>query len=505
MESDLAARIVATVRDHVEDVLANGRETTDEDTPLLADALDPSTGDPLAYDARDVAADRRLSNLAVQQEFLRTLLALDRLTGATRYHDVATDIVSWMFDHLTDGSGLVYWGGHAAYDVDAQETVVGKNDHELKYEYPFYELFFEVDPDGTRRFVEAMWSAHVIDWSILDFDRHGQFSAGDPAALWDHEYDGGDVLFWGDGLTFINAGSDLYYAAGMLSHHSDDERPLRWAQRLAHRYVQTRQEPGISGYQYSQHTSHCNGPEILGDRAQYQFAPYIHGDHRIFESTLFRPRPIVQRQQLALGDRLGPGGEPFLAWAIEELHAWAETAYRPEENVFEPMLTDGLSLEGFVIRREGYFGPKGRIVEPIEADWEFFWTYARAYRIAGDDRCWDTARNIANGLGLGDIGDPDGDDRALDPDAAVEDYAAIYGLLDLYDATGVESYRRAASRIGSTILETAENGQFLWGGRVDLEDPRPLALLHLAATLDEPDRERLPVPVGYRRTPSGGV
>ncbi len=315
------------------------------------------------------------------------------------------------------------------------------------------------------------------------------------------------MFFWGDGLTFVNTGSDLYYAAGLLAELTGQDEPLAWSKRLAHRYVETRQDPGISGYQFSQHASYCNGPEIRGDRAQYQFAPYIHGDNRIFEGTLFRPRPIVQRQQLALAERLGERGTPFGRWAIEELRSWREAAYRPAENEFEPMLTDGLSLDGFVVRREGYFGPKGRVIGPIEAGPDFLWTYARAYRASGDDLCRATVRDIAIGLGLGDIGAPH-EQPALEsdpiPDAVGPEL--LCALLELYRANGDDAYLDAAARVGGRLLAERENGLFTDdAGRAVLDDLTPLALLRLAVALRGDSLDALPTPVGDRSTPTGGV
>ncbi|WP_247004260.1 pectate lyase [Halosolutus gelatinilyticus] len=531
MGTTLPDEFVDAVRHHADAVLATGRDRYGEiETPLLADAIDPDAGEAIAYDARDVAAGRRLSNVATQQEFLRTLVALTRLEGDDRYREAAVEPVSWFLERLTDARGLPYWGGHVAYDLDADAPATNKGGpHELKFEYPFYDLLWAIDPAATRRFVEAFWSAHVHDWTILDFNRHGDRTgrrddesapadgAIEPPASadgrsiadpWDREYEGGDVFFWGSGLTFVNTGSDLYYAAAVLADLDGDDGPLRWGRRLARRYVETRQEAGISGYQFSQHPSYCNGPEIRGDRAQYQFAPYIHGDHRIYEGTLFRPRPIVQRRQLELGERLGDRGEAFARWALEELRAWREVAYRPDRNEFEPMLTDGRSLEGFVVRREGYFGPKGRVIGPIEADADFLWAYATAYRTTGDEVCWRTARDIARGLGLGDTGAPGGEGVDLESDPESDDFRALYGLLDLHRATDCDAYRDAAARIGENVLDarTNDDGAFVDGvGRIVLEDPVPLALLHLAAALRGDDRGALPTPIGDRRSPEGGV
>ena len=510
MSATLADELVESVRRHAETVLEHGRDRYgDERTPLLADAVDAGTLDAVPYDARDVDDGRRLSNFAVQQEFLRTAVGLARLTGATEYRDEAAALATWVLENLTDDAGLPYWGGHAAYDLDADEVAINKDAHELKFEYPFYEFLWAVDPERTRRFVEAFWSAHVVDWGRLDFNRHGGWdgAVGDP---WDHEYAGGDVFFWGEGLTFVNTGSDLYYAAGLLSSLGDEAGPLTWAERLARRYVETRQEPGLSGYQFSQHPSYCNGPAIRGDRAQYQFAPYIHGDHLVYEGTLFRPRPIVQRQQLALGDRLGRLGESFTRWALEELRAWYEVAYRPDANEFEPMLTDGHSLEGFVCRREGYFGPKGRVVGPIDAGPEFFWTYARASRLTDDPVCWRAARDIGRGLGLGDVGGPDSEPALRAADRAdPPDYAILYGLLELHRATDRGEYLEAARTLGDDLLDgrfRESPGAFVDDqGRIQLDDPVPLSLLHLAAAVRGTGAADLPTPVGAPRTPDGGI
>ena len=522
--SNLSGDLVDAVTEHAETILTRGRDRYGpKHTPLLVDALNPDTLDPVAHDGRDVAGGRRLSNFALQQEFLRALVALSTTTRESRYRDAAVELVEYAFERLTDAAGLLQWGGHVAYDVDADELATNKGGpHELKFEYPFYEFLWEVDAEATRRFVEAFWTAHVFDWSILDFNRHGDLNewlndeydyaeevdeaVADP---WDREYEGGDVFFWGSGLTFVNTGSDLYYAAGMLADLGGDDDPLSWAERLALRYVETRGETGISGYQFSQHPSYCDGPQVRGDRAQYQFAPYVHGDHDIYEGTLFRPRPIVQRRQLELGERLGDRGSAFAEWAVEELRAWREAAYRPEENEFEPMLTDGLSLEGFVIRRPGYFGPQGRIIGPIDADADFLWTYALAARVAGDEVCRETARDVAAGLGLvdADSGPEAGAERVtVRTDTDLADYRAIYGLLELHRATGRETYLDAAGRVGRNVLDERFDGDaFVADGRVTPEDGAPLALLHLAAALDGADRDALPTPVGDRRTPEGGV
>jgi len=110
---------------------------------------------------------------------------------------------------------------------------------------------WEVDSEATERFIESFWFVHILDWSDLDMDRIGglEGSLRVPKG-WEHEYKGGPVFFksklpWG--TSFMNAGSDLFYAAAILSKLSSDKEPLVWGKRLAHRYVEIRNpKTGIS-------------------------------------------------------------------------------------------------------------------------------------------------------------------------------------------------------------------------------------------------------------------
>ena len=42
--------------------------------------------------------------------------------------------------------------------------------------------------------IEAFWNAHIYDWSVLDFSRHGKYDRP-MGALWDHAYQGGPIFF----------------------------------------------------------------------------------------------------------------------------------------------------------------------------------------------------------------------------------------------------------------------------------------------------------------------
>ncbi len=484
-----ASQYLAAVRTFADNVLKHGRDVYGpRPTPLFVDGVNIDTLEPVKWKSTD-GTEWVLSDLGNQQVLFRVLDGLTKLTGETKYRQAAVDATKYALANLRSG-GLLAWGGHMAYNASAGKVVWAEDKgkvHELKENYPYYQLMWEIDPDAARSVIENIWSGHILDWSNLDFNRHA--TPKPPGRLWKNEYKGGEVFFWGKGLTFINAGSDLYYAAAMLSKFTADPEPLTWAKRLARRYVETRNpKTGIGGYQFSQMASAwCDDVgKIRGDRAQYQFAEYFPG-HKVVEGTLFptygdapgvHPR-IVQMQ---LGELLGVAGGEFTQWAVEELTAWAKSAYREKDNSFVPMLTDGTSMEGFVVRKDGYFGPKGRVLKAGRARASHFWAYAMASRLSGNPLMRQMARRIALANGFGDI------EAKADVRTGTSDPDALFGFLELHRGTGKPVHLEMATRIGDNILhEQFQKGFFVKSRNhyvARFDSVGALALLHLAAALD---------------------
>ena len=463
-------RFIEAVRSFADVALQYGRDTYGpKHTPLFVDGIHADTHEPVMWKARDGHA-WALSDLGNQQNFFRTLAGLSALSGDPRYKQAAVEATRYALANLVEG-GFLAWGGHMAYDATDDIVVCAENKgrvHELKSHYPFYELMWEIDPGATRTLIENMWNGHVLDWSRLDFNRHGH--PKEMGRLWKSEYKGTPVFFDGGGLTFINAGSDLFYAAATLSRLGGDPGPLVWAKRLAHRYVETRDpKTGIGGYQFSQDPSAwCDDVgKIRGDRASYFFGADFPG-HHVVEGTLFPAygdTPVVRPRicQMLLGESLGTNGAEFVQWAREDLTAWGRSAYRAADNAFIPMLTDGTSLEGYVVKKDGYFGPKGRVLRAGKAGAIDFWTYALGYRLTDDAFLGQMARSIWNANAF---------EKSADP-------SALFGFLELYRKTGDRAELQAAERVGDHILAA---GRFRKGW-VKFDHVEPLALLHLAAAL----------------------
>ena len=490
---------LSAIRMFADQAIKQGRDSYGKSTPLFVDGLNVGTGEPVKWKWAD-GKEWVLCNLANQQGLLRTLDGLSQLTGVQVYKNAALEVYRYAFHNLRYGTqnngGLLAWGGHLAYN--ATDDVLAGNPngtgriHELKCFFPHYALMWEADPKATQQLIENIWNGHVLDWSILDFNRHANPSK--LGRLWANEYRGGDVFFWGKGLTFHNAGSDFYFAAGMLSKLSANPAPLEWAKRLSQRYADTRNpKTGLEGFQFSQcATAWCDDVgKLRGDRAQYQYGDDFK-DHHVVEGTLFPcygNTPLIEPQagRLLLGEALGESGKLFIQQAVEVMTAWGKSAYREKDNAFIPMLTDGTSMEGYVCKKDGYFGPKGNKLTAGHPGAHHFWVYALAFRLSRDEFLWQMARNIARGNGWGDIGGLPKPDPTMRIPTNHSDPRLLFALLELHRATQNSAFLESAETIGKNILkQRIRNGWFVRSQRhvyCRLANDESQALLHLAAAL----------------------
>jgi pectate lyase len=212
----------------------------------------------------------------------------------------------------------------------------------------------------------------------------------------------------------------------------------------------------------------------------------------VVEGTLFPcygDTPEVEPQVgcLLLGEQLGESGRDFTRWVVEELTAWGKSAYRKKDNTFIPMLTDGTSMEGYVCKKDGYFGPKGRVLRAGHPGPAHLWLYAWAFRQSRDAFLWEMARNIAQGNGWGDIGaTPQAGPRLRFSNNQADPFLLV-ALLELHRADGNVAFLEQAEAIGQNILkQRVQQGWFVPSQRhlfCRLGNNEAQALLHLAAAL----------------------
>lgn len=131
-----SSKYLDAVREFADNVLKYGRDTYGpKHTPLFVDGLNVHTHEPVKWITPD-GEEWILSNLASQQNLFRTLDGLSNVTGDPKYRKVAEEAIKYALDNLQSPSGLFYWGGHSAYDAQADKPC-GRGTHELKGCYPF--------------------------------------------------------------------------------------------------------------------------------------------------------------------------------------------------------------------------------------------------------------------------------------------------------------------------------------------------------------------------------
>ncbi len=511
-----AMRYRAALEDFAATVLQRGRDRFGErQTPLFADGLHIETLEPVRWQYNEQRWV--LSNFASQQPLMRFLDGMTALTDNPEYRQAAELATAYVLDELRAPNGLIYWGGHTAWDL-ATHRPVGEYDaevHELKTHHPYYELMWRVNPEATREVLSAIWGGHITDWERLDYNRHARYQqSAEPQ--WEHPFDEQlEIPFAIDtrNLSFVNTSTSLIHAGALLAALDGHAGARRWAERLTYRWQQGRHpETGLGGGQMSYWRKDDRARRAFGHRHPHiTEATMVATYHR---SSRYHALPLTQLQAgLALleGDAASiAAGERFIDWALEDLKVYARQAFDPEQQVFRSMLTDGTLLDWEQVSDGdgGYYRAHQDSLGPTPPDGRVFWAYALAYRLSEQPVYWDMSRQIMQSLGFGDPGEPDGRGHQLRLDEELaEEMArqtagdnwsqtayALYALLELYQATGNQHFQDVAIGIGNGLLvrQTA-TGLFPRGERqwARTGDEIPLALLHLAAAL-EGQRAQLP-------------
>jgi len=499
------------VKTFADNVLEKGIDRwSGKNTPLFADGLNISTNEPLEYSEADPGGKYITSNLASQQNLFRTFVGLSNLTGDPKYREAAEKSIRYHFDNLCDRNGLLHWGGSEFIDLHTLQPIgreQGQNphSHELNSVFPYYDLMWEVDKEKTARFIRAFWNSQILDWSKLDFDHRGEYNKK-MGQLWNSEYHQPEPFFEGDGITYISSGSDLIYAASILSSLSGEDSALIWAKRMAEQYVRARHpKTDLGACQFSKPIRHKQLPvgpltgkftfPEYGDRAENQFGKDFPGVAQegwaLFDGTDIYTAPALM--QLEVGERLGDRGREFVDWTLNGLYAYAKYAYKTRDNTFIPMWADGTDLTGYTFKRTGYFGPEGRELIPLKTDSKYLFIYERAVRFSMHTKCWryfldrDTSieRSIWRGLGLGDPGTQHIRDWNFDTDNSSP--YVIFALLEHYKLWRDQAALRLAEKVADNLLARSfHNGFFISDDKstvAEFDAAEPLALLALEATL----------------------
>jgi len=479
-------RYLVAVRAFADTVLADGRdEYGPRKTPLFVDGLQVESLEPVRWQKNGEVWV--LSNFASQQPLLRLLDGLTALTGESRYRAAAEDATRYALNHLQSPNGLLYWGGHLAWDLDADKPVgQGTDTHELKTHQPYFELMWRVDAQATKRLMETIWAGHILDWSLLDYNRHAG-AKKQVRPQWDHAFrDDIEVPFpaKGGNLSFANVTPPLLRSGTVLAVLGRDDDALVWTRRLIHRWQEGKDpDTGLCGGQLS-YRAQDRAQEALGHvHPTINEAKIVASYHQI---SRYHHIPLAQMQAgealIAAGGGLAGVGREFIRWASEDLKIYADRSYDPQSHMFVALMTDGTPIR-WQESKTGYYVPES--FAPVKPDGLLLWSYATAWRMTSDDDHWRMARAVAESLDLGDLGDSRGP-RSLRLGTAADSWSVIYALLELHRATGDRAFLTLACRVGDNLLQMqTKTGLFPRLNRkfARTGDEAPLALLHLAAAL----------------------
>ena len=491
-------RYFTAVRKFADPALERGRDKYGKQhTPLFVDGLNVDTFEPVRWKKR--GETWVLCNFASQQSLMRTLDGLTAITGESRYCEAAEAATRHVLKHLRAPNGVINWGGHMAWDLESERAVGEYADvHEQKNHQPYYPLFWRVDPAATREVIEAIWTSHVLDWSLLDYNRHATMSKR-RKIQWDYPFNEKvEVPFASiaNNLSFVNVTPPLLDASVALATLGKDKNALLWSRRLAYRWQQARDpKTGLSGGQLS-YRKEDRAFEALGHLyPDINEAKIVATYHRV---NRYHDLPLAQLQAgaalLAAGGDFAKVGREFIAWASDDLKTYARNCYDPQTAQFKSMLTDGTPIQ-WEQAKAGYYDSSS--FAPGRADGDTLWGNALAYRLTRDAAHWQFARQFASALNLGDIGGPRDRKRQLRLDTAAGDWRLIYGVLDLHRATRDQAFLKLASRIGDNLLAMQHRSGLFPRGDLKfarVSDEIPLALLHLAAALAGKE-SKLPPPM----------
>lgn len=467
---------------------------------VFADGIELESGLPVKWcfpEGKDVA----ISNLANQQNLLRILVALTNLTGEKKYKECAKNAILYNFarQHMY---GLLEWGGHRFIDFETLEVVGIKEKkgevHELKNCFPYYELMYEVDSKATERYIEAFWNAHVYRWGTLEINRHGYYIEKD-GRLWANEFENPAAFEKARGLSFLNAGNDLMYGAGQLFIKSGKKGALIWLIRMARQYAKARDKETLLGaYQFNQAeaiattTNDSDTSSRYGDRARRQLGEEF-GDRALEGKMLLRSHAKTiyynnAMMLLELGECLGNVGRELIEIVRTGLLAFAKYAYNSEKNEFIPMLTDGTSLEGYVFKKDGYYGKKGEVLQGYKADEEFLLSYTKAFIVTGDTELGKMVYNIASGLSLGGFGALNGNEvNSINMECDCRSGEALLAMIYLYNHFQCEEYLELAVHICENIVSKGFYNNCFVSDKskkyANFDTMEPLAILTLCEVL----------------------
>lgn len=511
------------VIEHVENVLHYGH-AYNPNTALLPDAINTLTGEPARWEFPN-RAKVPYSDLANQQNFFRTLVALSMVTGDAKYKGEAVATLAEFMANYQHPNGLMYWGGHRMINLDTltvQSTETTNGPHELKNMLPYYELMLEVNEAATIRFMRQLWTAH-FRWGSADLNRHGSYSTAFNANVFGQPMIDDVIVMDEDGLPiipnnspgdlpFVNSATDLAYAALALSDYTGDPAPRDWADYLMRQYrLASNPNTHMTVYQYKstaiiKSPQECADPIYTnsgcGDRVARQFrdfGPIARESNVQWKNT---QAIYVDNILMLLEAAQKYGMDHYALWARQYLEGYLDYAYIRVDgkNKIIPMFNDGTVTYGYVVPQGGYYGPSNMRLDYVDLPTTYLLPILRTILAQTDSedqvKLWTYFREIVETFGIGDVGALGGANPRLNLDTAIDDPFALMTMVELYNHTKNIEYLDVARTIGNNIVRLRFHRGFFVENEImlysRLDQPETLALLILDGVIRGIDSSTMP-------------
>ena len=479
---------------HMDTVLKYARNIEGVAVPqLFVDGLNVDTYEPTRWN-RGAANETYASNLYAQFNLLKAMDGMTMLTGDPKYSEAALEQITLRFNdpRMVDSAGLPYAGGHAYFDVKEGKQA-GLDYHETKdYQLPL-ELMYKADPEGTKRYITAYWNSHILDWSCLIMNRHGDWNK-DPGLNWDSAYTNPDPWVAADTCPFMSTGNDLMETAWFMTKITGDPKYEAWGERLLDKYIGVAHpETLLVGEQYGVmvEESLYGVDRLLGSTIGADFVTRTGFDFKtatLDDYKKFGANSLITRTSLKCNTAYGPqnmvemyrdsGNEKLYTFVMNNMLNWARYVYDPVRHVYKtPILNDGTDLnEGgdgkkLIATKTGYYMAEGKPFPESESIWGGVLpalidtiSVLKPEDEAAYEEIWEAARAFARNVDLGDIGTRLGENVNLNMTTTQTSADYVMAVLKMYKYTGHPDYLELACHMGDRIASRAydpELGMFL--------------------------------------------
>jgi len=184
------------VRRYADAMIEHGRDTYGEvETGLFLSALDRRTLKPLSIRPTPPGGIRRGdrvglpwrklvgANPQVDENLLRVLYTLSRMSGENLYKAAADHEIEWFFKNAQSPvTGLLPWGEHLSWHVFLDQPISSGTEmnHEFARPWVLWDESFELAPEASKRFALGLWNHQIANQKTGGFDRHAPYERHDP-------------------------------------------------------------------------------------------------------------------------------------------------------------------------------------------------------------------------------------------------------------------------------------------------------------------------------------